>query len=126
MYVETVVSHSTRDSTDPRMTRHTQNTAVRGAIIIFLVRRSIQNGDRMNMRKPTRPSSRKVDTAQMSGSAGISSERLSPNASSNTDGTAAIPGGEKRKAVTPEEAALTAKNYRLAKELVSFIVEYSK
>lgn len=69
------------------------------------------------MKKSTRPVNRKVDTPQTSGQTG--GERLSPNGTSNMDGSSGSNlGGDKRKPVTPEEAALTAKNYRLAKELV--------
>jgi hypothetical protein len=74
----------------------------------------------MNMKKSTRPVNRKIDTAQVSGQTGTGIEqRLSPSGSSSMDGGPVL-GGDKRKPVTPDEAALTAKNYRLAKELVCF------
>ena len=78
----------------------------------------------MNMKKSTRPVNRKIDTAQVSGQTGTGIEqRLSPSGSSSMDGGPVL-GGDKRKPVTPDEAALTAKNYRLAKELVCFYHDY--
>jgi len=74
------------------------------------------------MKKANRPggATRKIDATQVSsGQAGT--ERLSPNGTSSMMDGSGI-SLDKRKPVTPDEASLTAKNYRLAKELVCCIL----